>query len=191
MALPELVRRRALAVAALAGVLVGAVAGLFLPIRAAAPPKSDEAPWTLPSALETRRFRIDQFQTVRSARYWGDLQQLGQRAAPAAQWTLAAIVTQPRLRVAVSESDKGKKSVWVGIGEALPDGATLVAANRDSIWFEKDGCRRLRKLYQKPTAESDACIGAPAKPALAPSSGKPAVVPAKPSPAAPVARGPN
>ena len=73
----------------------------------------------------------------------------------------------------------------------MPDGATLVAANRDSIWFEKDGCRRLRKLYQKPTAESDACIGAPGKPAATPSSGKPAVVPAKPSPAAPVARGPN
>jgi len=191
MALPELVRRRGLAAAALAGVLVGAVIGLFLPIRAAAPPKPDDTPWSLPNAQETRRFRFDQFQSVQSARYWGDLRQAGSRAAPATQWTLAAIVTQPRLWVAVNESGKAQKSVWVGIGETMPDGATLVAANRDSIWFEKDGCRRLRKLYQKPTAESDACIGAPGKPAATPSSGKPAVVPAKPSPAAPVARGPN
>ena len=77
------------------------------------------------------------------------------------------------------------------IGETMSDGVSLVAANPDSIWFEKDAGRRLRKLYQKPTAESDACIGAPGKPAATPSSGKPAVVPAKPSPAAPVARGPN
>lgn len=191
MALPELVRRRALVAAALAGLLVGAVAGLFLPIRAAAPPKSDESPWSLPNALETRRFRFDQFQTVQGARYWGDLLQPGQRGAPAPQWTMVAIVTQPRLRVAVNPTGKEQKSVWVGIGEALPDGATLVAANRDSIWYEKDGCRRVRKLYQKPTADSDTCIGAPARPVDAPSSAKPASAPAAPPPAAPPARRPH
>lgn len=185
MALPDLLRRRMLVAAAAAGLLVGVTVGLFLPIRAAIPPKSDEASWSLPSAQDAKRFRNDQFQVVRTASFWGELLRPGQRGAqPAKSWTMTAIVTRPRVRVALSVDGKAQQAAWVGIGEAFPDGATLVAANRDTIWYEKDGCRRVRKLYQKPTDQSDACINAPANPAAAPAPpppGKPAT--ASPAPA--------
>jgi len=77
----------------------------------------------------------------------------------------------------------------VRLGGALPDGATLVAVDRDRIWFEKDGCRRMRALYpDKTKSDADACIGAAddgtapastppprpsASPAAAPAAGKP------------------
>ena len=161
MRLADLGRRRKLVAAALAGAVAGTVVGLFLPIRAADPPKGGEAKWTLPTALEAKRFRNDQFQAVRSARFWGEIQQPGQRGARrSAEWTLTAIVTRPRVRAAINITGKGNQSGGVGLGETFPDGATLVAANRDTIWYEKDGCRRARKLYQKPTDASEACTDA-------------------------------
>lgn len=188
MALPDLLRRRMLVAAAAAGLLVGAAVGLFLPIRAATQPKSDEAPWSLPGAQDAKRFREDQFQLVRNARFWGDLQKAGQRGAqPVQSWTMNAIVTRPRVRVSFGVNGKAQEAGWVGIGEAFPDGATLVAVNRDAIWYEKDGCRRVRKLYQKPADQSDACIdaaGAPVatpaqSPARLPTTGSPSPSPAR------------
>lgn len=169
------------------GVLVGAVIGLFLPIRAAQPPKADEATWALPSRTTLARFDEARYQSVRSARYWGEIRTPGARGPQAVAWTLGGIVTRPTLRIAVSIP--GKPGVaWVGLGGILPDGAAFVAANRDTVWFEKDGCRRARKLYQKPTAESEACIGA--KGVVAP-VGRPAPAPVAPSVAAPPARNPH
>jgi hypothetical protein len=190
MALVDLVRRRKLVAAALAGAVAGVVVGLFLPIRAAAPPKSDEAAWSLPDAQAVKRFRTDQFQAVRTARFWGELQLPGQRGAQQGSgWTLAAIVTRPRIRVAVNAGGGGaaQQTTWVGLGEELPDGATLVAANRDAIWFEKDGCRRVRMLYQKPDKAADpgACVApgqtAPARPAASQPTKSPAPSPARTS----------
>jgi hypothetical protein len=167
MALVELLRGRRLGAAALAGAVVGVAIGLFLPIRAADPPKSDEASWSLPDAQATKRFRNDQFQTVRTAGFWGELRTPGARGPQPVAWSLSGIVTRPRLRIAVSAPGKAGVA-WVGVGGELPDGATFVAATRDTVWYEKDGCRRARKLYVKPTAEADACIGAPGEPPRAP-----------------------
>ncbi|RZA22306.1 MAG: hypothetical protein EOP93_00435 [Lysobacteraceae bacterium] len=188
MALHDLMRRRMLVAAALAGVVVGVVVGLFLPIRAAAPPKSDESSWSLPSAQEAKRFRNDQFQSVRSARFWGEIKQTGARGPQAVAWSLSAIVTHPMVSIAVTVPGKPAVS-WIQPGSVLPDGATFVAANRDTVWYEKDGCRRARKLYTKPTVESEACIGAKDEPAATP-AGSPAPAPAATSPAAPPARTP-
>ena len=179
MALVDVLRSRKLLAGMLAGAVVGVVVGLFLPIRAAAPPKSDEASWSLPDAQQTKRFRTDQFMMVRGAGFWGEIKGPGDRGSKPASWTLSGIVTRPQLRVAVSVPGKTQQTSWVAIGGELPDGSTLVAANRDTAWYEKDGCRRARKLYVKPTAEADACIGA------APATPKPA------SPAAPQARKPQ
>lgn len=163
MALIDLLHRRPLLLAGLVGMVLGAVIGAFLPIRAAAPPAAQEAPWSLPNAQSLKRFRDDQFQTVRRARFWGELAMPGRRGAANAQpaWTLQAIVIRPRVQVAVSAPANGKPTQsWVRIGGTLPDGATLVAVNPDRVWYVKDDCRRVRSLYQvagKPDA--DACIG--------------------------------
>lgn len=184
----ELLRRHQVAAACVAGLLLGAVVGLFLPIRAPDPPRADEAAWLLPSAASLKRFSNEQYQSVRNARFWGALQVPGQASqARPASWTMTAIATRPHVQVAVGVPGKPQQSAWVRIGGKLPDGSTLLAANRDTVWYEKDGCKRARTLYQKPTAESEACIGAPAEPVAAP-PGKTAPA-AVPPPAAPAARG--
>ena len=189
MALADLLRRRRFVVVAILGALVGVLVGLFLPIRAADPPKAEEAAWTLPSALALKRFSDEKYQLVRRAGFWGDLATPGRRAAPESSvWSLHAIVTRPFVQVAISTNGKPGQS-WVRVGSALPDGSTLIAVTRDRAWSEKDGCRRMRALYKDNTkTDADACIGAPrgddamaspeppaasAPPAPAPASGKP------------------
>lgn len=193
MQLVERLRARPWLAAASAGALVGIVVGLFLPIRAASPPKEDDAVWVLPTRAATERFNEGKYQAVRSAGFWGEIAASG-RGPRAAAWNLSGIVTRPTVMIAITAPGK-TETTWVRLGRAMPDGSTFVAANRDTVWYEKDGCRRARKLYQKPTAESEACIGAPARTSEPPSSGKaaaaPAVVPAVDPPAAPAARSPH
>lgn len=197
MQLVDRLRARPWLAAASAGALVGIVVGLFLPIRAASPPKADDAVWVLPTRAATERFNEGHYQAVRSATFWGDI------AAPggprAAAWNLSGIVTRPVVMIAVTTPGKDA-TTWVRLGRPMPDGSIFVAANRDTVWYEKDGCRRARKLYQKPTTASEACIGAPAGAANAPSSGTAAAAPsvapapdapAPAAPAAPAARGPH
>ena len=163
MAFADVLRRHRFVVAGVAGSILGALVGLFLPIRAADPPKAEEASWALPNAQALKRFRDDQFQTVRRARFWGELAMPGRKAVnQTSTWNLHAIVTRPLVQVAVSVGGKPAQT-WVKLGGVLPDGATLVAVNRDRIWFEKDECKRVRSLYQDKTRpDPDGCIGAPA-----------------------------
>lgn len=184
MALVDRLRAQPWLAAAGAGAVVGIVIGLFLPIRAASPPKAEDAAWVLPTAASTKRFDDARYQAVRSARFWGEIKAPGQRGPKRVAWTLGGIVTRPTVRIALSVPGKPGMS-WVALGGALPDGATFVAATRDTVWYEQDGCRRARKLYQKPTAESDACIGAPA----ASRAGNAAPATAPTAPATPPARG--
>ena len=189
MASADLLRPRRFLVDAIAGGVVGALIGLFLPIRAADPPKAEEATWSLPNALALERYRDEQFRAVDKARFWGELAVPGQRNVnQPSVWNLHAIVTRPIVQVAVSTTGKPGQT-WVRVGGALPDGSTLVAVNRDRVWFEKDDCRRARALYKDSRkTDADACIGAPrgdnamaspkppaasAPPAPAPAAGKP------------------
>lgn len=175
---------------ACAGALVGAVIGLFLPIRAASPSKAEETRWSLPTPAAVKRFDDARYQSVRSARFWGAVQTPGARGKQVAAWTLAGIVTRPAVRIAVTATGKPVVS-WLRPGETLPDGATFVAADRDTVWYEKDGCRRARKLYEKPAADSEACIGAKAASTTVAQPGRPTSAPSVPSPAAPPARKPH
>jgi hypothetical protein len=184
----ERLRTKPWLAAAGAGALVGILIGLFLPIRAASPPKANDDAWALPTPASIKRFDEAGYQSVRSARFWGEIKAPGQRGAQAAGWNLGAIVTRPTVRIAVSIPGKPGVS-WVSLGAPLPDGATFVAATRDTVWFEKDGCKRARKLYQKPSAEADACIGAPGVPVVAVSRSTATAAstsaPAAPTPAPP------
>ena len=184
MASVDLTGRHLFAAAALLGLLVGGVAGLFFPIRAATPPKSSRDTWSLPTALEARRYRDDAFATLRAARIWSDVATTGQRGAPAVTWTLSAIITRPSQMAAVSGKGAQKQAL-VAVGGALPDGSTLVRMSRDAVWFEKDGCLRERRLYRAVTAENDACIGeSKTEQPPAPAANQNTTAPARPRPAA-------
>lgn len=191
MALVDLLRRRRLAVAAALGAVVGALVGLFLPIRAADPPKAEEAAWALPNAQALKRFSGSTFQTLKNAQFWGDLAGPGKRAkAQQSNWVLTGIVTRPRVQVSVAENGKPAQT-WVRIGGTLPDGSTLDTVSRDRIWFSKDGCRRVRSLYQDKThPDPGACLDANGRP-LAPAADAPPVRPAgSPAGAAPASSSP-
>jgi hypothetical protein len=160
MASLDLVRRHPFATAAGAGLLLGGIVGLFFPIRAAAPPKAGNETWTLPTIADTKRFREDAYTSLRTARFWKTVEAPGQRA-PKMEWTLAAIITRPRPMAAVSQPGATKPSMLVAVGAELPDGSTLLRMSRDSVWFEKDGCVRERRLFRAVTAENNACLGEP------------------------------
>ena len=198
----DLLRRHLMATAAAVGLLLGAVIGLFLPIRAASPPKSSTEAWVLPAISDTKRFREDAYTALRGARFWKTVAGPGQQGALKIDWTLTGIITRPRLMAAVDRPGavRGEKpgentpSALVAVGAELPDGSTLVRLSRDAVWFEKDGCLRERRLYRPVTAENNACIGGAepgingsAEPTDAPTSAAPTPATPKPKTQAPAA----
>ena len=196
MASLDLLRRHLIPTAIALGLLLGGIAGLFFPIRAASPPKAGSQAWALPTVAETKRFHEDAYEGLRAARFWKTVAMPGQRGNPKVEWTLAAIITKPKPMAAVSQPGVNQPSSLVAVGAQLPDGATLLRLTRDAVWFEKDGCVRERRLFRPVTAENNACLGeatnstsGPAKPAT-PSPSAPAAVsprsgavPARPTPA--------
>lgn len=179
-------RRRKLQLAAFGGLLVGAVIGLFLPIRAAQAPKPEPDAWSLPNAQALNRVRDDEFRRLRNARFWGELAMPGKRG-PQAQstWTLRGIVTRPTVQAAISQGGKAEQT-WVRLGGTLPDGSRLVQVSRDGIVYEKDGCMRRRVLYRVDPAAADPAVrgcadaGDPA-PAVASPANPPPAPPSPPS----------
>ena len=163
----DLLQRHLLVTAAIAGLLLGGVIGLFFPIRAAAPPKVGNEAWALPTIAETKRFHDDDYGSLRTARFWKTVATPGQRGTPKLDWKLTAIITRPRPMAAIDRIgsaprvDRGASpaSHLIAVGGELPDGSTLVRLTRDSVWFEKDGCVRERRLYRAVTPENNACIG--------------------------------
>lgn len=199
----DLLRRHLMATAAVAGLLLGGIIGLFLPIRAASPPKASSEAWALPAIGDTARFRNDAYAALRAARFWKTVAGPGQRGAPKVEWTLTAIITRPRPMAAVDRPGAAQgattgvsmPSALVAVGAELPDGSTLVRLTRDAVWFEKDGCLRERRLYREVTAKNNACIGeeepdlgdraGPADAATPTPSTPDASTPTPPAPAAP------
>ncbi len=159
MARLDLFRRHLLPSAAAAGMLLGTIVGLFLPIRAATPPKAGTEAWSLPGGAETSRFREDAYATLRSARFWSNVETPGRRSAPRMEWSLTAIITRPMPMAAITLPSGTQATNLVPVGSNLPDGSTLARVSRDAVWFEKDGCLRERRLYRPVTAENNACIG--------------------------------
>ena len=178
----DLLRRHLVATAAIAGLLLGGVIGLFLPIRAASPPKSSTEAWALPAISDTKRFRTDAYTALRAARFWKTVGGPGQQGVPKVEWTLTGIITRPRLMAAVDQPGNGRgdkpgdkpASNLVAVGAELPDGSTLLRVTRDAVWFEKDGCVRERRLYRAITAENNACLGEPTPGTATPDTTAPA-----------------
>ncbi len=145
MPLVDQLRSRLLLAATVCGAALGTAIGLFLPIRAATPEQGAELAWRLPTAESVRRFNEASYQSVRSGGFWGGEAQRN-RATRASGWTLRAIMTRPVSQVAVAVRGSNAQ-VWVRVGDALPDGGTLVAVDRDKAWVEQEGCRRAVFLY--------------------------------------------
>lgn len=160
MRLLEFLQRHLVASSALFGACAGIVVGLFLPIRASTPAPGEELVWSLPAAASVRRFDPEAYESLKTARFWGA--EAPVRGGPrAAGWTLRAIMTRPGPRAAIM-ADGNTAPVWVPVGGLLPDGATLVALDRDTVWFEKDGCRRAKRLYPSRGTEAGRAAGTPA-----------------------------
>lgn len=167
MASLDLLRRHLFATAIGVGLLAGCVIGLFLPIRAASPPKASNETWSLPTVNDTKRYRQEDYLALRAGRFWKTVESPGQRGAPKLEWTLVAIITRPQPMAAIDQSGQRPQanqsavpaSNLVAVGGELPDGSRLVRLTREAIWFEKDGCLRERRLYRAVTAENNACLG--------------------------------
>lgn len=142
----DFLRRHPLWVGSALGAVIGTIIGLFLPIRVADTKPARDARWDLPTLAATRSYTEASAAGARGATYWGEQSKTNARAAQKLQWTLKAIVSRPIPRIAVAHGSRNEIS-WVGLGGALPDGAVLVALDRDTAWVERDGCRSPRPLY--------------------------------------------
>lgn len=175
----ELARQRILLVAAACGAVAGVVIGLFLPIRATPPPKSEALQWSVPSEQSLRRFDPEQYESLKTSGFW-NTQPTARGGGGVRDWTLRAIMIRPVAQVSVSVPGKNTQA-WVRLGGTLPDGAILVSVDRDAIRYELDGCRGVKRLYAaaggKPSIaagkDDQACegqaqgtsVGAPPRPA--------------------------
>ena len=186
----DLARQHLLLTAAACGAVAGIVIGLFLPIHAAATGRGDVLQWRLPSPQSIRRFEQAQYESLTRAGFW-DLrapQRGAGRTSDGNGWTLKAIMTKPIAQVSVGTPGKAAQT-WVRLGGKLPDGATLAAITRDAVWFELDGCRRMKRLYATGSTGGaaaanggeEACIGQ-ASPAPGNPPPRPPASNAKPAP---------
>ena len=144
----------------MAGLVVGAAVGLATPPPPADDWSPDSGAWELPSPAVVERVDPDSFSQVRSARFWGASAGGGAAGSRAATWRLAGIITDPRA-VALVAVD-GAKVAAVGVGETLPDGATMVSIQPGEISYERAGCRFMRKLYETAEHAGECAGGAPA-----------------------------
>lgn len=145
MRLLELMRSHMFVSLAAAGAVLGIVVGLFLPIRAASPASGDALQWGLPTVQSIRRFDTSEYELLKTARFWStDASGQGERRNSG--WALRAIMTSPVAQAAIL-AQGATTQTWVRVGGSLPDGATLVALDRDTVWFDQEGCRRAKRLY--------------------------------------------
>lgn len=143
MRVPDRLRRNPLLAAALAGALVGVLAGLWRPIRASAPDASDLAAWREYPPSVAARFDEAQFARVRDARMWSAQRGPGPAAV---QWRLAGIIVDPVPVALVYGEDKGR-ALRLQAGDALPDGGEVREVTTRSVRFARGGCEYERALY--------------------------------------------
>jgi len=141
-------RARPLAAGALAGLGLGIVLGLAMPIRASAPDPAELAAWTDYQAGSLARYDAATFAAARDAGLLGrNMNAAGAAgAAAAASWKLLGIIVDPD-PTALVLAEGGKVPAKVRIGEALPDGARVVGMDARALRFERAGCEFERALY--------------------------------------------
>ena len=158
----DLIRRRPWTSAVAGGLLAGAAIGLATPPPPADSWSPDSGAWELPTPAVVERVDPDSLGQVRRAPFWdaGAGADGGPAGTRAALWRLAGIITDPRIAALVAAD--GAKVVALGVGDALPDGATIVSIQPGEINYERAGCRFMRKLYETAEHAGECAGGAPA-----------------------------
>lgn len=141
-------RGRPVAAASLAGLVLGIVIGLALPIRASAPDPAELAEWTDYGSADLARVDEATFAAARAGALLGrDLNAAGAPGAPgAASWRLVGIIVDPA-PIALVLSEGGAAPVEARAGEALPDGGRILEITARAVRFERAGCEYERALY--------------------------------------------
>lgn len=144
---------KVIALAAVLGLLLGALSPLPSSPGDTAEP---EQAWTLPSAKQLSRFEIADMAAVGQLP-WGfaDPKEAANERRAKVVWHLRGIVSSPEQAVIVQTGDD-PVTTRVGLGQALPDGATIRKIGDNQIEVEREGCRSTIQLYERGTTPETA-----------------------------------
>lgn len=152
-------KRTRLAIAALAAVAIGSVAGWLRPLPAtlAAEGQERQASWRLPSKDDLERSSVDLSSRARTLKWVGDSSS-GESSLPQ-DWILKAILRGED--AILIQSGKESLITRAEVGATLPDGSRLLALQGDIAVVELDGCRMDRHLYPRASnSDSSECKAA-------------------------------
>lgn len=144
MLLPEPLRRNAVVVGAAAGVLLGLVGGLSWPLPRVQGSASGEIRLAVPPRSALERYSDADFAALRSGTLWTGSGAAQAGAPKMSTWRLVGVVLRPA-GVALIQADN--RQLRAGVGDALPDGGTLLAVRADSVEFKQGQCNYRRALY--------------------------------------------
>ena len=161
----ELLQRRRMVLAALAGLAIGGlVGGAWPPAPVEAAAMSDPQV-ALPTRQQLARYQEADFARLRDGRLWQGSGSSQSGSAKLSGWRLLGVLAGSA-QTAFVQIDRGNDVQQVVAGEALPDGSPLLAVTTSGIEFERGGCRFQRALYaaQDVAIASPGCEAAPAAP---------------------------
>ena len=144
MRVVEWVQSQPLAAAAVAGVLVGALAGLAWPITVPPAPRVRPDLWS-PPGMAAAQPRESEFSKVRDAPIWGD-SPADAGGPKRANWRLTGIISHPVPAVLVLE-DGSTELKRLTVGQSLPDGGSIRQILPSSVRYALEGCTHERLLY--------------------------------------------
>lgn len=142
--------------AVFAGAALGAGIGLLWPAEPLADGVADDAALVVPTRQQLARYNEADFAKLRDGRLWTGSGPAQSGDARLSGWRLLGVVAGPA-QTAFVQVDGGRDVQQVVVGEALPDGSSLLAVTAGGIEFERRGCRFQRALY----AAQDVAIAGP------------------------------
>lgn len=160
MLLPDYLRTHPVAVSAIAGMLLGTVAGLVWPLPPASAASGTDMQLSLPARRALERYAEADFAALRGGTLWSGSGATQGGSTKIGNWKLLGVVLRPQTGALVQD---GKLQLRVGIGQPLPDGGILVGVSADSVEFRVGQCNYRRSLYAK-TDQSLATEGCPTAP---------------------------
>lgn len=150
--------------AALAVVAGAAGLGWFRPVPQDVPPGTlPPDSWSLPSAQSLERSSLAMGTQARRIGWASGASAAGGDAAAGGQsaWTLLGVVLDRGMPAALVRTASKPEVLRIVQGGTLPDGARLIAVERNAVVIESEGCVRRRTVYpsgeQGDSKAADAC----------------------------------